>query len=168
MWGGSQGAGAALLCSEFAPNTFAACMALCGRIRPPESETAHWLPHEVAVRTVANWLDRINCPVLVAHGTADKIVPDTQSREIEEKLRDLGKEVVSEFVEGGDHFLRPHTTRQKVTLNHCRKWLEEYRIEGRTDFERESQYDFDCGDVTYRVDFKDGWASIRPLEEKDG
>ena len=165
VWGGSQGAGAALICAEYAPNTFAACMALCGRVRPPEDNPDDLLPHQIAIRTVGRWLDRIKCPVLVAHGTADEIVPDSHSREIEEKLRALGKEVVSEFVEGGDHFLRPHTTRQKVTLKHCRKWLEEYRIEGQTDFERKAHYDFDCGDVTYRVDFKDGWVSIRPLEE---
>lgn len=164
VWGGSQGAGQALLCAAFAPHTFAAAMALCGRARPPEDNPDNRPQHEIAIRTVANWLERVRCPVLLAHGTADEVVPCTQSKDIEERLRSFGKTVIAEYIDGGDHFLRPVTTRQKVTLKHCREWLEVYHTEGPNDFQKEEQYDFPCGEVTYRVDFSGGRAAIGPLE----
>lgn len=55
---------------------------------------------------------RIQVPVLLVHGTADRIVPAEQSKLMDKALRDAGKTVRYVELEGGDH----HLSRQSHRL----------------------------------------------------
>lgn len=57
---------------------------------------------------------RINCPVVIIHGTKDRIVPVSQARTFRDQLAELGKEVA--FVEGQelDHELESETFRKTL------------------------------------------------------
>ena len=67
---------------------------------------AHVLPGGYKVtpkplEVVAN----LSAPVLIMHGTADRVIPIEQSYEYERAARALGKQVTTLYVEGGGHMV---------------------------------------------------------------
>lgn len=72
-------------------------------------------------RSVVYWPEKIACPLLLLHGTADDRVPHHHSEAIARKLERLGKPHKLVLYEGGNHALTRHwddVTRQTL------KWLE--------------------------------------------
>ncbi|WP_047147876.1 alpha/beta hydrolase [Aquamicrobium sp. LC103] len=62
----------------------------------------------VASASPVSFVDDKSPPFLLAHGTEDKVVPISQSREFEEKLKGAGVDVQTLYVEGVDHsFVAP-------------------------------------------------------------
>ena len=59
----------------------------------------------------ANLADRVQGPVLLIHGTDDTIVPIEQSRRMQDRLRDAGKDVRFAELRGDDHWLSDAPTR---------------------------------------------------------
>jgi pimeloyl-ACP methyl ester carboxylesterase len=114
-YGGSQGGHIALLGAIVAPRTFAAVYASCA----PAFVAPHFLvwagreffPHELSFRSVLDHADRICCPVYLDHGTADQEVSCEHSRELERRLRALGRPVEAVYYEGGGHQLEPISDR---------------------------------------------------------
>lgn len=166
VWGGSQGGHIALLATAFAPGTFALTMDLCGKVHPfARDMTGDELGEpEKLIRSAHLLAPRIRNKVFICHGTADEVVPVEESRLMEKALGEAGVEHEAVYVEGGDHFLRPVTTRAEQTVLHCGRDLMTRRVDGPTDFERESRHVFPCAGVDYVVDFRGGRASIERHE----
>lgn len=168
-WGGSQGGHMATLCAAFAPGTFALCINACGpayvrpenvaRLAEPAGEAG------MAIRDARRWVSRISCPVVLFHGTADPTVPDSHMRELAQALNAAGKDTIVRFIHGGDHFLRPVTTRQEQTELLADDLLRHQRRDTEDDFELRSSYDFPCpGGVVFRLDFSSGLALFSKRE----
>ncbi|MEQ1619533.1 MAG: prolyl oligopeptidase family serine peptidase [Terricaulis sp.] len=62
-------------------------------------------------RSPANLADRVRIPILLMHGSDDTVVPILQSRRMEARLRDAGKEVRFVELRGDDHWLSDAATR---------------------------------------------------------
>ncbi len=50
-------------------------------------------------------VDRLSAPVLILHGTMDNIVPVRTARSYEARVRELGKSIEAQYIEGADHDL---------------------------------------------------------------
>ncbi len=68
------------------------------------------------VRAVSpvNLADRVRVPILLMHGTDDTVVPILQSRRMQDRLRDAGKEVRFVELRGDDHWLSDAATRVQM------------------------------------------------------
>lgn len=114
-YGGSQGGHLALLGTIFAPRTFAAVYSSCGAtfIEPHFLVWAgrEFFPWELSIRNVIEHADRIDCPVYMDHGTADKEVSHEHTARLERRLRELGRFVDVKYYEGGGHQLEPLSNR---------------------------------------------------------
>lgn len=62
----------------------------------------------------ANLADRVTIPILLMHGTDDTVVPITQSRLMEDRLRAAGKNVRFVELRGDDHWLSNGETRTQM------------------------------------------------------
>ena len=162
VWGGSQGGHIALLATVFAPNTFVLTMDLCGKVHPfKEKDTGASLAEPgKLIRSADVFASRIRNKVFICHGTADDVVPVEESRRMEEALREARVEHHAVYVDGGDHFLRPVTTRAEQTVLHCYGDITALRADGPTDFEMETVQVFPCAGTDYEVSFAGGWARI--------
>jgi acetyl esterase/lipase len=140
IWGGSQGGHIALLASAWVPNTFAVTVDCCGSVQPrPSTEKMaerDWDSDDVEIRDASRFAPLITSKVYIVHGDADETVPIDQSRLMEEALRKAGKEVVARYYPGGDHFLRPVTTRLQATIDLADDDLRRCQLSGPNDFER--------------------------------
>ena len=143
IWGGSQGGHIALLASAWLPNTFAVTVDCCGQVRPePDRETMAlrgWDEDDVEIRDASRFAHLISSTVYIVHGDADEVVPIEQSRLMEEALRKAGKNLVVRYYPGGDHFLRPVTTRAQATIDLADDDLRHRELPGPNDFERGTQ-----------------------------
>ena len=148
VFGGSQGAHIAMLACVFAPDTFALAVALCGlsRIADPALGWAgrDFSEDELAIRDVVRMAERVRCPVVLAHGTADETVPDSHTRELERALRSAGKQVVARYYEGASHSLAPVTTRRDVAVELANDLILSARSDGENDFDRGSRIVIPC------------------------
>lgn len=139
LFGGSQGGHITLLMAAFAPDTFACAVAACSVARM-DDERVRWAGREfsadeLAIRDAVFLSPRIRCPVALMHGTADDLVPDAHTREIESALRKAGTvEVRSKYYEGGGHGLEPVTDRQAATIELADDLLRGARHAGADDF----------------------------------
>ncbi|TMO40242.1 S9 family peptidase [Pseudoalteromonas sp. S4389] len=61
-----------------------------------------------------NFAKQINRPVLLVHGSDDNVVPVYHSREMEDELKDEGKDVTYIELEDGDHYLSHQPYRIKT------------------------------------------------------
>lgn len=61
------------------------------------------LPEEYKKRSPLEWADRLECPVLIIHGTEDEQVPYSQGLSMYERLRELQHEVELHRYEGLGH-----------------------------------------------------------------
>jgi dipeptidyl aminopeptidase/acylaminoacyl peptidase len=57
-------------------------------------------------RSPLNFIERIDCPVLILQGLDDRVVPPSQARQIVDALRDRGVPYAAIFFEGEDHGFR--------------------------------------------------------------
>jgi len=165
-WGGSQGGLIVMLATVFAPKTFALTIECCGiASRMPDFADGGKRSHEgethaAEIRSPALWADRIENKVYVFHGTADDVVDVRHGYAFEEALKNAGVEHEAHYTEGGRHFLDPVTGRDKETVKHCSGDIISRRLSGPDDFERESEYRFECTDAVYVVSFADGWCAL--------
>ncbi len=137
-------------------------MDLCGKVHPfKDKDTGNRLdePGKV-IRSAHLFASRVKNKVFICHGTADEVVPVDESRLMEKALEEAGVEHQAVYIEGGDHFLRPVTTRAEQTVLHCAGDITARHAEGPTDFDLESRHVFPCAGVEYAVDFSGGWARI--------
>ncbi|GGE26748.1 peptidase [Marinithermofilum abyssi] len=63
---------------------------------------------EYEKRSVAQWPDKVNAPLLILHGTNDDKVSPNQARKLDHQLIRLNKEHRTVFFRGGDHHLSTH------------------------------------------------------------
>lgn len=119
-FGGSQGGHITGLMTVFCPQTFALAIIGSG-IAWLDAERQRWAGRdfsedERAIRDVVRLAPRIQCPVVLMHGTADATVPWEHTRRLEEALRAAGQTVRARYYEGGGHGLEPVTTRRDATV----------------------------------------------------
>jgi len=60
-------------------------------------------PSEYEKRSAVYWADKINTPLLIAHGTDDTVVQPHHSVDLYDKMKVLGKDVELKLYEGEDH-----------------------------------------------------------------
>lgn len=154
VWGGSQGGHLALLIAAFAPRTFALSVDACGLTYLwREQHRARFDEAGQAIRDARRWVERIRCPMVLFHGTADETVPVEHTRAIAGLLAAAGKDFSLRFIEGGDHFNRPVTTRQAVTEEMADGALRTFRLDSPDDFDAKSVETFDCPGAVFKLDF---------------
>lgn len=164
-YGGSQGGHIALLSAVYAPATFALVYATspAARIDP---ERVAWTgrafePWELAARDVVAQASAIRCPVVLEHGTADATLPwDTHTKALEERLRELGKEVEATYFQGGGHGLEPETTRLERFKQVMPSRAASLRTSGEDDFARGSVVRIPCAGKTLVVDWSRPQESV--------
>jgi dipeptidyl aminopeptidase/acylaminoacyl peptidase len=67
-------------------------------------------------RSPLNLADRIEAPLLILQGRADKVVPPAQSQAIADRLRALGRTVELQLYDDEGHgWLRPETLEDELT-----------------------------------------------------
>ena len=72
-------------------------------------------PDRYEERTPLYQLEQINAPTLIIHGQLDKNVSVDHSLRLEEKLKQLGKEVETWYFPAFTHYFPPATNRKVVT-----------------------------------------------------
>ena len=172
-YGGSQGGHLALLSAVAAPRTFAAVYASCPGTRVDEAiETwagREFLPYERAFRDAAGHAERIACPVFLDHGTADAEVSRLRHTvPLEARLRELGKPVTAVYYEGGDHQLRPVSTRLAAFQAMAPRFLQSGARSGPPDWETGSTVKVPCGEKTLVIDWSEPAASPRLFRWREG
>jgi dienelactone hydrolase len=156
-FGGSQGGHITLLMAEFCPRTFGMIVAGSALTYLDQDRMA-WTgrmmsPDELAVRDTVRMAPRIDCPVVLMHGTADETVPDRHTRVLEAALRRAGKEVVSRYIEGGKHMLEPITNRHTVTKELADEYLRTIRTDGSSVFSRQERVVIPCATQSFVLDW---------------
>ena len=163
-WGGSQGAHIVMLASCFAPSTFALTIECCGPAdRTNKTITQHDVDlelHEAEIRSPLMWMVRLDNKLYVFHGTADETVDVEHARLLIAELRSLGKDFEAYLTEGGDHFLRPVTTRDAQTIEHCSDDIMTLKLSGPDDFELETVTKLPCTGATYVAAFTGGSMTL--------
>jgi predicted esterase len=157
LYGGSQGAHISPLMTVFAPDTFALLIAACGisQVDALRQRWAgrHFSADELAIRDLLRLARRIQCPVVLTHGTADETVSWENTTRFEEALRTAGKEVRAKYIEGGGHSLEPVTTRRDVVVDLADDWLGAARRPGPTDFGRQAKVAIPCETRQFVIDW---------------
>lgn len=163
--GQSQGGQIVLLCSIFAPNTFAFTNPYCPMTHLDEPKIAltgrDFSERELNVRNAVLNADKILCPVYVVHGTADENV-DCQSHTgaLVKVLNENNKGVYVKYYEGGGHGLLPVITRLDAFKEMLEKDILSLERECNDDFAAKNVIDIDCGNSTLRID----WAKAAKNE----
>jgi len=158
-YGGSQGGHIALLSAVFAPDTFACLYAASPIVHLDLPDWASdvgrgFQPHERSARNVLEHADRIRCPVLLEHGTADEVVPHgPHSVALEAKMKSLGKQVSLRLYEGAGHGLEPVTTRLETFREHAVGPMRTLATEGDDDFKAGRVIEIKCADRVLRIDW---------------
>jgi pimeloyl-ACP methyl ester carboxylesterase len=147
-FGGSQGGHISMLMGIFAPQTFAFIVAACSVTRMDNYVIGmagrDFSPDELAIRDVVRMAGRVQCPVALMHGTADKTIPDTHTRLLEKALRENGKTVRVKYIEGGGHGLEPVTDRKTITVELADDWLKSQVNQRKNDFDLKSRIEIPC------------------------
>lgn len=156
-YGGSQGGHIALLGAVFAPNTFAGIYANVPAALIDE-KIAGWAgrtfaPHELAIRNVLNLCDRIQCPVLVEHGTLDTDLPyERHAGPLVKRLKEVGK-LDREVAYAGGHDLTPAITRHEAFLKSAPLVLRQWRNPRTDDFRAKNIIEVPAADYILRIDW---------------
>ena len=119
VWGGSGGGHVTLQCALFAPDLFAAAISCCPYTHPTvEGEiVGEWqdgwirrcIPEgappasEQAIRSPLVNVERLKTPVLLMHGSEDRVVHPLHSRRLAEAARAAGRPLRYREITGGDH-----------------------------------------------------------------
>lgn len=156
-FGGSQGGHITLLMGAMAPRTFGLLVAACSltHIDPARLGVVGRIlsPDELAIRDAVRLVPRLDCPVVLMHGTADETVPDWHTRVLEAAFRREGKEMVCRYIEGGRHGLEPVTSRHQVTKEMADSYLRTIRTAGDTVFSRQERVAIPCVSRTCVIDW---------------
>ena len=164
-YGGSQGGCIALLCSIFAPETFAFTYASsaityfdkihiewCGR---------EFADHEISIRSAVEHTELIKCPILLEHGTADETVPHEHTKKIVEKLKALNKQVTVKYYEGGAHSLEPAITKIEAFKAMAADPMTNLTCDTEDDFMAGRTIKIPCGEKTLIIDWSQPTDSIK-------
>lgn len=82
------------------------------------------LNQEIRKRSAINFTDKLpKIPYLILHGSADKMVPVTQSIELAKKLQEFNHTYRMVIFENGDHYLKGH---RKEVDELRKKWFEKH------------------------------------------
>jgi dipeptidyl aminopeptidase/acylaminoacyl peptidase len=84
-----------------------------GRLMPDFDTNSRSLMRE---RSAVLWADRLDKPLLLLHGGADRRVPADQSRALAAALRRAGRPVQLEVFPGDDHMLSGHTAARDARI----------------------------------------------------
>jgi predicted esterase len=171
-YGGSQGGHIALLSSIFAPATFAFIYASSPLVYIDE-KIKNWTgrafaKYELSVRNVIEHAYLIKCPLFIDHGTADSTVSVEHSKLLENKLKELGKEHLFKYYEGGEHSLEPAINKLeafKAIASAPISILENHKTD---DFALENKIGIDCGEKILNINWSKstessslfGWEAI--------
>jgi dienelactone hydrolase len=164
-FGGSQGGHVAMLMALFCPATFALAIGACGLYYLDEA-IIEWAGRdfsedELAARDAARMAPRIQCPLVLVHGTEDETVPVSHTRQLEAALREAGKSVDARYIEGADHALAPVTNRRDATVELADELTRSARREGPSDFAEGTLVRIPCVDRALELD----WS--KPMEDVD-
>ena len=156
-FGGSQGGHISPLMTVFAPHTFALLIAASG-ISHVDAQRMEWAgrhlsPDEQAIRDLLRLAPRIQCPVVLMHGTADDAVPCDHTRRFEHVLRDAGKTVRAKYYDGGGHGLEPVSTRRDATVELADDWLRSADNDTPIDFDQPTQVAIPCETKRFVIDW---------------
>lgn len=156
-YGGSQGGHVALLCSIFAPDTFAFTYA-SSPITHFDEIRINWTArtfaeHELAVRNVVDHADLIKCPLFLEHGTADPTVDCLHTEKLEKKLKKLKKKHTVKYYKGGDHALMPTISKFDAFKAMAPDAMKKLRSKRKDDFLKKSKVKIPCGPKTLCIDW---------------
>jgi predicted esterase len=172
-YGGSQGGHIALLCSIFAPDTFAFVYASCAPALIERSMNLFKLTgrdfadHELSIRNVLAHADMIKCPLILEHGTADETVPCDHARRLEKKLSELGKEFDMRYYEGGGHSLEPTISKIASFTQRAEAPMQTAANPEIDDFKAETKVSIDCGAKTLLIDWSQKADSVDLFKWQD-
>lgn len=163
-YGQSQGGHIALLSAIFAPHTFA-CVYPSSPLTFIDEVRKTWVgrefaPYELSIRNGIEHADLIQCPVYIETGTADEALPwEQHTRAMVERLQTLGKPVIYEYYQNGDHQLQPTTTKfeafKKMAPDPLRKITNKYE----DDFSAGRKIEIPCADKLLCIDWSKPAAS---------
>ncbi|MEV6976946.1 prolyl oligopeptidase family serine peptidase [Kitasatospora sp. NPDC093806] len=116
---GASAGGYTALQAACRPGPFTAATAISAIIDPGGWELsvpAFQRPHAAALRGPAGAVraERVRCPVLVIHGSADTITSAGEAMHFAEELAGRGGDHGSLLVEGGDHYLSAPSAREQA------------------------------------------------------
>jgi len=157
-YGQSQGGHIALLSAIYAPNTFAfvygsSPLTFLGedQFRWSGRDFSAW---ELSARNVQEHAERIRCPVVLEHGTADPFLPwKLHSGALAERLRKLGKKVTLKLYEGGDHAFQPTITKFEAFKKLAPGPMRKLRNRAKDDFLAGSVIEIPCAGTAVRIDW---------------
>jgi dipeptidyl aminopeptidase/acylaminoacyl peptidase len=178
-WGGSGGGNVILQCAKMAPHTFALVIECAGITHPTNAAdmqagwdrpdrpggwqgtalggTKEYPEPERLIRDPLYHASLINTKVYIFHPDLDTTVGVQHGIQMARALRQAGREVVFEIVEGGDHgfshALDPHERDRKTCTEHyAAEDMLQRRTDGVTDFERRQPVVLPVNDgLVYRV-----------------
>lgn len=157
-YGGSQGGHIALLSSIFAPETFAFIYA-SSPVTYLDETILTWTGREFSedelmIRNVHQYVDKINCPVYIEHGTADTtVVCDKHGRALATKLKKAGKLANVIYYEGGEHDLSPVITKLEAFKAMAVEPMCHLKRNNKDDFILGSKIEIKCSSKTLRIDW---------------
>ena len=156
-YGGSQGGCIALLCSIFAPDTFAFTYA-SSAITYFDTTRIKWCgrefaDHEISIRSALEHTELIKCPIFLEHGTADETVPHEHTQKIEKKLKLLNKQVTVKYYEGGGHGLEPTITKIEAFKEMATDPMNNLTCNTEDDFMAGRTIEIPCGEKTLIIDW---------------
>ncbi len=169
-YGGSQGAHVAMLMSIFCPSTFALTVSACGAYRLDET-IIQWAGRdfsedELAIRDAVRMAPRVQCPVVLFHGTDDETIPVSHTQRLEEALAEAGKSFVAKYYQGGNHSLAPVTSRREATVELADELLRSAATEGATDFAAGSLIRIPCVTKAFELDWSKPMADVDLMQWK--
>jgi dipeptidyl aminopeptidase/acylaminoacyl peptidase len=143
--GWSYGGYAALAGAAFTPDMYACAVSIAGISDLPEmlgweaksatdgkesNSFAYWRDHigaatdpSVTARSPARFAGNFQAPVLLIHGVDDTSVPISQSRQMAQALKAMGKPVELVELAGEDHWMQTSSTSRIRTLTELERFL---------------------------------------------
>jgi fermentation-respiration switch protein FrsA (DUF1100 family) len=73
-------------------------------------------------------LPGLSAPLLIMHGTADKLVPVEQSREYEQAAHSLGKQLIASYFDGAGHIVSVQPESQAEARKRAIAFLQEHLL----------------------------------------
>ncbi len=125
----------------------------------------------MSVRNVIEHADLIKCPLFIDHGTADSTVSVEHSKSLEKKLKELGKEHIFKYYEGGEHSLEPAITKMEAFKAMASSPISDLKNNQTDDFTPGNKVVIDCGEKILNIDWNKNpesttlfkWNTIEPI-----
>ncbi|WP_243385973.1 alpha/beta hydrolase family protein [Bacillus kexueae] len=87
-------------------------------------------PERYRWRTPLYEIDKVLCPILIIHGAKDKNVSIEHAYRLENKMKELNKQIEVIYFEEFDHYFPPMVNQQMV--RYLCSWMKEQNIDGTT------------------------------------